>query len=642
MAVLPLQLARVSNQLRISVATSTIARTQQELLKVQNELSTGKKLIAPSDNPGDAAIAQQLRKLLESRDGYATNLLAAKNQLSEVDSSLADLSGLVQEAQTLASANVGSDVTPDARISAATVIDELYTQLLTIGNHQFEGSYIFAGDRSTDPPFAETPAGVTFRGNATKLNNTFNENVVLPFSVDGAALFGAIASRVEGSADISPAITTATRLSELRGASGDGIRKGSILISNGTTSATIDLSNADSVGDVIDAINAAGIGSITAGIASGGTTLELTAGGSDDISINEVGGGKSAADLGILQTSGAGAGNTVTGLDVQARVTPFTQLADLNGGAGIDTSGLIITNGLTSTTVDLSSATTVQDMLNAINGAGVSVRAEINAAGTGINIYNPTQGADMRIGENGGTTAADLGVRSFGTDSALSELNYGKGVGTVSGADIQIVDSNGVSFTVDLTGLSTIQDVINAINTASTGAGAAVAAGFKTTGNGLTLTDTGGGSGAFSLTPVNYSTAAADLGLVNPASGTLIEGDDVNPVEPSGIFSHFARLRDALRGNNQAEITAAAELLQADFDRVVRIRGETGARLQDVESRQGRLEDQNIATKALLSSLEDSDFTDAVTRFQTLQTALQASLQTSAKILNLSLLDFLG
>jgi flagellin-like hook-associated protein FlgL len=36
------------------------------------------------------------------------------------------------------------------------------------------------------------------------------------------------------------------------------------------------------------------------------------------------------------------------------------------------------------------------------------------------------------------------------------------------------------------------------------------------------------------------------------------------------------------------------------------------------------------------------DFTDAVARFQTLQTALQASLQTGARILNLSLLDFLG
>ena len=46
MAILPLQLARVSNLLRTSVATQRLAQTQQQLLNVQNELSSGKKLQA--------------------------------------------------------------------------------------------------------------------------------------------------------------------------------------------------------------------------------------------------------------------------------------------------------------------------------------------------------------------------------------------------------------------------------------------------------------------------------------------------------------------------------------------------------------------------------------------------------------------
>src|SRR5215470_2462461 len=146
MAILPLQLARVSNLLRTDVTQSTIAKTQQQLLEVQNELSTGKKLNAPSDNPGDAAIAQQLRKLLEQRQAYSDNLKSAGNQLSEVDSTLGDLSDLLNQAQTIASANVGSDVTPDARQSASAVVDALYRQLMDIGNHQFDGMYIFGGD----------------------------------------------------------------------------------------------------------------------------------------------------------------------------------------------------------------------------------------------------------------------------------------------------------------------------------------------------------------------------------------------------------------------------------------------------------------------------------------------------------------
>jgi flagellar hook-associated protein 3 FlgL len=64
--------------------------------------------------------------------------------------------------------------------------------------------------------------------------------------------------------------------------------------------------------------------------------------------------------------------------------------------------------------------------------------------------------------------------------------------------------------------------------------------------------------------------------------------------------------------------------------------------VQELENRQDGIEDQNITTKALLSTLEDTNYTDAIARFQTLQTALQASMQTTARVMNLSLLDFLG
>lgn len=642
MAILPLQLARVSNTLRTSVTQATISNAQRQLLDVQNQLSTGKRLTAPSDGPGDAAIAQQIRKLLEQRKAYADNLSRAGTHLGEVDTVLGQLSDLLQQAQDIASANVGSDVTDDGRQNAAAVVDALFRQLMDIGNHQFEGVYVFGGDRSTEPPFVEVGGGVKFVGDDNVLTNSFDERVLLPFMVDGQAVFGALSSRVEGTADISPSLSASTRLADLRGATGDGVRLGSIQLGNGTTTAIVDLSQADSIGDVINAINNAGVGSISAAISAIGLGLQLSGGGADDISINEIGGGTTASDLGILQTVGSGAGNPLTGSSVAARVTDLTPLANLNAGAGIDTNGLIITNGLITRTIDLSGATTVEDMLNAINGSGAAVRAEINSAGNGINIFNPTQGTNMTIAENGGTTASDLGVRSFDPSSPLSELNFGRGVRTVDGNDLQITDSGGTSLQVDLTGLQTVQDVIDAINTAATTAGAGVIASFATTGNGIVLADTAGGAGTITLTSLNFSSAAAELGLTGAASGGVITGSDVNPVEPNGVFSHLAALRDALRNNDQAPITAAAAGLKDDFDRVVRTRGQTGARVQETEARQQKLEDQNIASKALLSSLEDVDFTDAVARFQTLQTALQASLQTSARLLDLSLMDFLG
>jgi flagellar hook-associated protein 3 FlgL len=314
----------------------------------------------------------------------------------------------------------------------------------------------------------------------------------------------------------------------------------------------------------------------------------------------------------------------------------------LRAGAGIDNTGFTITNGEASATIDLSTATTVEDLLNQINGSNTGVRAQINAAGDGIDILNGTQGTRLKIAENGGTTAADLGVRSLDTATKLADLNDGKGVRTLPGTDVRITDTNGVAFDLDLDGLATVQDVIDAINAGATGASANVVASFATTGNGIVLTDSGGGSGTLTVTPLNFSEAAKDLGIAKPTSGNVITGDDVHGVIADGVFSNLTQLINALTNNDQQALTSAAEGLKTDYHRVVQIRGETGARVQDFEARQDRLDEQNIATQSLLSQVEDTDYTQAIAQFQTLQTTLQASLATAQRVMNLSLMDFLG
>jgi flagellar hook-associated protein 3 FlgL len=469
------------------------------------------------------------------------------------------------------------------------------------------------------------------------LQNRFDESAILPFMVDGNEVFGALSSRIQGSADLTPVLTTGTRLADLRGATDGGVNGGAIVISNGATTKTVDLSTADTIGNVIDLINAAAVGGITASIAPGGAGLLLSAAGADNITITDSG-GTCATDLGIVRATPAGAGVGISGTPLNPNLTPLTNLADLRGGLGIDLSGLIVTNGQTTATIDLSTATTVEDLLNRINQSGTGVRARLSDNGTGIDILNPVQGTQMTVAENGGTTAADLGVRSFSSSSLLAELNGGKGVTTVAGADIQITRRDGSTFSVDLSGLNTIQDAINAINTADAGGG--VTASFATTGNGIVLTDSTAGA-SLSVASLNASPAAADLGIKTSSISGIIAGADVNSVEATGIFGNLSKLRVALLGSDQTGITQSAEALQNDLNRIIRFHGQVGAQVKEFEARQNRLADQNVATKAMLSELEDTDFNAAITRFQTLQTALQANLQTTSRLLNLTLLDFL-
>jgi flagellar hook-associated protein 3 FlgL len=97
----------------------------------------------------------------------------------------------------------------------------------------------------------------------------------------------------------------------------------------------------------------------------------------------------------------------------------------------------------------------------------------------------------------------------------------------------------------------------------------------------------------------------------------------------------------ALQSGNQAGITAAGQGISTDTSRVIELRGQTGAIEQELTNRQTQISQQNTATQSLVSQLQNADYADTVTKYQTLQTALQASLQTGAASLSLSLLDFL-
>jgi flagellar hook-associated protein 3 FlgL len=89
-------------------------------------------------------------------------------------------------------------------------------------------------------------------------------------------------------------------------------------------------------------------------------------------------------------------------------------------------------------------------------------------------------------------------------------------------------------------------------------------------------------------------------------------------------------------------MTIASEDLDAHLVDFNRARGIVGARAAAMQDRLTHTEGAVFSTQELLSEVQDLDYTEAITRFQQAQTALQASLMTGSKLLNLSLLDFLG
>jgi flagellar hook-associated protein 3 FlgL len=635
MSLLPLGFSRVSSLMQANLTSQEIDSQQSQLAKLENELSTGQAITQPSDNPSAAATIIQLQQTLNTQQTYNDTINSASAQLSQTDNGLGNLTTLLQQAQQIASADVGSDVTQTQRQSDVAVVQSLYNQALAIANQQYNGQYLFGGATGNTQPFVESNGVVQFAGSSQTLENNIDSGILLSLQANGAEVFGALSSGVTGSADVSPSLTAQTRLTDVGGATSDGIQLGSIQLSNGIVTQTVDLSSASSIGDVVNFINQAAVGGITASITGQGLTLTGAPG--DNITVT----GTTAQDLGIATPSGGeGAGNPDVGTSLNPQVTLLTPLSNLDNGSGIDNSGLVITNGQLSQTVTWSPTGTVQDMLNAINGAGLGVLAEINSTGTGINVLNASQGTSLSIGENGGATAADLGLQTLSLSTPLSSLNNGQGVQTAGGAtpDFQITAQDGSTYQVSVSSATTIADVINDINAAT---GPAVTASLATVGSGIVLTDNTGGPGTLSVSELNASDASADLGLNVAAAGNTLTGDEGGAPTPTGIFGNLQSLMNSLQSGDQDAITAAGTNLQNDTSRVIQLRGQTGAAEQELASQQTSLSQQGTATQALLSQLQNVDMATAITQFQTLQTAMEATLQTAASSLQVSLLNFL-
>ncbi len=765
--ILPIPTGRVSDFLTSQRLVRQIQSDQRDLFRIQTQLSTGRRVISPSDDAPAALRAINIQRLLERKAQAQTSLSSTVSYLSATDNAIGSVTNTLNDIRSAALGVDDSVTTNSARLAVVDQIDRAIQDLVNIGNTRFRERYLFSGSRSLEAPYEFQDNFVEYRGNEGALRSFVDIGFLYETNLPGSEVFGGLAEQVRGTVDLDPQLHRDTQLRDLNG--GAGVSNGAIELvyidsDNNSTSTIIDLSAASTVEDVARYLEAgapAGSG-ITVEVTSTGLTLS-TGSASEQLLTREVAEGRTARDLGILfdtpQPVAAGqditpallkttslsdllgtraqttlvSTNTNNDLLISAtqngeRVDPDDPLSDpLNGvtvqfvdgatqgnetalydpgtatltvtidagqttaaeaaaainaeasgrfsaeidfrdadsptlagqgpiqlsatatttggsGEALDqNSGLLISNGGDPVTIDISAAETVEDLINILNQAGLGLQTEINAAKNGINIRSRLSGADLTIGEvAGGQTATQLGVRTLTESTRLDGFNRGLGVVVDGEAELVIeLTTAGVptTYAVDLTSANTVEDVLAAI-AAETGGN--VTGALAANGNGLVLTDN---TGADSLRVAGQ--AAQYLGFFEQGdtdststTGSLTASDR-NTLEVESTFNTLTRLREALINDDFPAIGREISRIDQDLDRVNFARSEIGARLQSLEALQARQEDEEIALRSALSQEIDVDLAEAISEFTNRQFALQASLQTSANLLQLSILNFI-
>ncbi len=402
--------SRVTPNLQSNSILQDLGRNLEALLNIQQQIASGKRITRPSVDPVGSNSVLEFEDLLERHEQYVRNIDGSIGRLSMADAALTDVAELLVQAKELA-IEQANDISANAetRLAVSRQVGELINEAVNIANRRFGGRYIFAGSETGEMPFVVTGDSVVYKGNDEAIQIEVSDGTFFQVNITGSGAFGALTAEVGGTADVDPALSDgsggdrATRLADLNG--GMGVREGAVRISDGVTSVVVGLSEAENVGDVIAMINDQAGALVSASLTATGITVTAVGG---PVTVEEVADGKTAYDLGIVQGTPAG---VITGRDLDPVLNLLTDVDLLLGGAGIDLSGITITNGTQSAVVSFAGVETVQDVLNEINGAGVDVKAEISSSGRGIVIRSRLNGVTMTVEEaGGGTSASDLGV----------------------------------------------------------------------------------------------------------------------------------------------------------------------------------------------------------------------------------------
>jgi flagellar hook-associated protein 3 FlgL len=657
---------------------NSLGRTNYSLARLNEQLATGLSILRPSDDPIRSATVSILDNRLEFTNQILKNLEFAGNSLGVIDNALGDAKSLIDEAYGIASEQLSTPSDTESREGQAVIIDSLLNSLFNISNTESLVGYVFGGTNPTSAPVRFENGGYRFSGERGGLTAALGAISDVPITLGADNAIGALSNRIQGTVDLDPNLTLSTQLDRLSGARDLGVSTGTINFSyNGGPTAQIDLSGADTIGDVADIIEAAIIqyetdnavsilGPGGVGISGGSLSFDIAGGGNLDFTDPQ--GSYVGADLGLVQNPAVPfttASNT--GLDLDPRLAWTTPISALQGLGGAALDQIQLNNNGQSFTIDLSSATTLGDVKSAIEAASEGVRVKISEDGTALNIITETAGTRnlaLSISEvaGGNDTATLLGIRSYAADTPLSVFNDGRGIDIAEGnptaaenEDFKIVLGDGFEITIDLSSsdIATVGTLIAAVNSQAdaqlTAAGRPTTdfdAQLSATTNGIEFTQSAavGASGPISIAP-QQSAAAEQLGLMDGTlggSGNTLTSSDRAGVRVNNLFTHLMDLAEALRSDDTIGIQIASENMKASLDDLIQSQALVGGYARRVDEEVVRQEDRSVLDLAMRSQLRDLDYAQASSRFAQLQLQAQATMSVIAQTQSRTLLDFLG
>lgn len=651
MPVLPVTTVRTSWPLSNQRLLFQLNADQIALQRQYDQLSTGKRVLRLSDDPAAASRAMGLHRGIDRATQLTRNAASSLNFYQSTDSSLAQVDNALIEARAVAVESAQNIVSDDERAAFATTIDETINTVFSSGNAMYRDHQLLGGFLNSQDAFSRIDNKILYQGAEAVARTDLGGGETNAINLNANQALGALSVFYEGE-QLQAGVNSDTRLVDMR--RGDGITPGLMRVSGGGNWYDLDLTAATTMGDVITLISGTDVDgrTLAASLTTDGIRVEYADGLGGTLALADAAGSEMADQLTILNPAGLNPPPLI-GSGLSPAVTGQTRIADLDSGAGIDISdGLQIIQDDDTFVVDLGAAETVSDVLIAINRSGADIRAELKGSEGRIQLRSMKSGSNYSVGENGGSAATSLGIRTATESTALSDLGSGQGIAlNPDSAEISIIRPDGVQLDLNLEGATTVGDVIMLIRDHPLNQDTArVLVGLNEFGNGLQLTAPPntesltirrvGSSNAGLRLGWNGEDGADNVGSVIGPVDTII-GGDFNSRDAGGTLDTLLRLRQAVTVGDIPEITRLQATLDIDLDRASRARGRVGVWSRNAQQLSEVSETRIISMKSQLSDEIDADIATVVSDMSQRQLALEASMRLIGKTSQMTVLNFL-
>ncbi|ODP31163.1 flagellar hook-associated protein FlgL [Pandoraea sp. ISTKB] len=184
---------RISTSMIFDQGASAMSRNTSDLLNTQAQLSSGKRVTTPSDDPLASAQAVAVSQDKDMNAQYATNRNSATTAFQLEDQTFGSIVNTLQHVMSQVVAAGSASLNDNDRSSIATDLQSSFQQLLSLANTtDANGQYLFSGFMGNSAAYVATPTGASYAGDTGIRYVQVGPNRQIPINDIGSNIFQAI------------------------------------------------------------------------------------------------------------------------------------------------------------------------------------------------------------------------------------------------------------------------------------------------------------------------------------------------------------------------------------------------------------------------------------------------------------------